>query len=98
MTCYVPTLLVFLEALHVCVLEILQLKHTNEIYGFEFLLKVTMKISVVWNVTPCCLADVYRLERKKSVSRRQGGKENFRDVIREMGEQMVEEPNRKSLQ
>jgi len=97
MTCYVPTLLVFLEALHVCVLEILQLKHTKEIYGFEFLLKVTMKISVVWYVTLCCLADVYRLE-KKSVSRRQGGKEIFQNVIREMGEQMVEEPNRKSLQ
>lgn len=33
-------------------------------YGFEVLPKVTMKISVVWNVTPCCLVDVYRLGRK----------------------------------
>jgi molybdenum-dependent DNA-binding transcriptional regulator ModE len=56
-----------------------------------------MKISVVWYVTLCCLADVYRLE-KKSVSRKQGGKENFQNVIKEVGEQMVEEPNRKSLQ
>jgi len=64
MTCYVPTLLVFLEALHVCVLEILQLKHTKEIYGFEFLLKVTMKISVVWYVTLCCLADFTDLRKK----------------------------------
>jgi hypothetical protein len=73
------------------------LKHTKEIYGFEVLPKVTVKIPVVWIVTPCCLVNVYRLG-SKSVSRRQGGKENFQDVNREMGEQMVGEPNRKPLQ
>jgi len=65
------------------VLEILHLRNAKEIHSFEVLPKVTMKISVVWNVTPCCLVDVYRLGRKR-VSRRQGGEEIFQDVNREM--------------
>jgi hypothetical protein len=72
----------------VCVFEIFGLKNAKEIYGFEVLPKVTKKICVVWNVTPCCLVDFYRLGRK-SVSRGQGGMENFQDVNREMGEHMV---------
>jgi len=63
MTCYITTLLVFLEALHVCVFEILQLKHTKGICGFKVLPKVNMKISVVWNVTPCCLIEVKMREQ-----------------------------------
>jgi len=49
----------------------------------KFSRTLTMRISVVWNVTPCSLVDVYRLGRKR-VSIRQGGEETFQDVNREM--------------